>query len=58
MDQGLSTMELKIMDLIKIFNEYTVRLGLNDLLEEKELRELVEKEIPNFILVSFLPESG
>ena len=58
MNQGLSTMELKVMDLFKIFNEYSLRLEQNDLLYENEVRELAEKELTNFISVCFLPESG
>ena len=57
MNQGLSPMERTVMDLIEIFNEYTVRLELNDVRKQKELRELVENELPDFISVRVLPES-
>ena len=52
MDQGLSSMEHKLMDIINIFNSYTVRKGTHQYLNRKELRELLEKEIPNFLSVS------
>ena len=58
MDQGLSPMERIVMDIIKIFYNYTARVGLRDYVFTKDLRKLVEKEIPNFLSVRFLPESG
>ena len=58
MDQGLTPVELKIMFIMKIIYEYSVHNEHQDYLNKKELRELIEKELPNFLSVRLLPESG
>ncbi|NP_001365635.1 uncharacterized protein LOC102638680 [Mus musculus] len=46
MDQGLTSSERYIMNLYKIFRNYS--LGTTVVLGEKEFRELVRSEFPNF----------
>uniref|UniRef100_A0A8C6G8A9 S100/CaBP-9k-type calcium binding subdomain domain-containing protein n=1 Tax=Mus spicilegus TaxID=10103 RepID=A0A8C6G8A9_MUSSI len=47
MNQGLTSSELKIMLLYRIFKTYTVRS--RDLITEKEFKQLVGNEFPNFL---------
>ena len=56
MDQGLTSSERYIMNLYKIFRNYS--LGTTVVLGEKEFRELVRSEFPNFYRVGLLPEYG
>ena len=58
MDQGLSTMERKLMFIMDLFENYSVQKEHHDYLNKKELRMLLEKEAPFFISVRFLPVSG
>ena len=58
MDQGLSPVELRLMFLMNLFENYSVRQENDVYLNKKELRMLLEKEAPFFISVRFLPESG
>ena len=51
-------MERKLMFIIKVFENYSVQKGYHDYLNKKELRMLLEMEIPNFISVRFLSESS
>ncbi|NP_001365636.1 uncharacterized protein LOC102640196 [Mus musculus] len=46
MDQGLTSSERYIMNLYRIFRNYS--LGTTVVLGEKEFRELVRSEFPNF----------
>ena len=56
MDQGLTSSERYIMNLYKIFRNYS--LGTTVVLGEKEFRELVRSEFPNFLQVGLVPEFG
>jgi hypothetical protein len=56
MDQGLTSSERYIMNLYRIFRNYS--LGTTVVLGEKEFRELVRSEFPNFYWVGLLPEYG
>uniref|UniRef100_A0A452R0M5 EF-hand domain-containing protein n=1 Tax=Ursus americanus TaxID=9643 RepID=A0A452R0M5_URSAM len=45
----MSQLECSIQTIINIFHQYSVRLGHPDTLNQKELKQLVKKELPNFL---------
>lgn len=51
MADQLSQLECSIETIINIFHQYSVRLGHPDTLNQKELKQLVKKELPNFLKV-------
>ncbi|KAM8811934.1 protein S100-A9 [Rhynchonycteris naso] len=44
-----SLMECSIETIINIFHQYSTRLGHPDRLNQKEFKQLVKKELPNFL---------
>lgn len=55
MADQLSQMECSIETIINIFHQHSVRLGHADKLNPKEMKQLVEKELPNFLKVGCAP---
>ena len=51
MEDKMSQMESSIETIINIFHQYSVRLGHYDTLIQKEFKQLVQKELPNFLKV-------
>ncbi|XP_040308857.1 protein S100-A9 isoform X1 [Herpailurus yagouaroundi] len=49
MADQLSQMECSIETIINIFHQYSVRLPHPDKLNHKEMKQLVKKELPNFL---------
>ncbi|DAA31802.1 TPA: protein S100-A9 [Bos taurus] len=49
MEDKMSQMESSIETIINIFHQYSVRLGHYDTLIQKEFKQLVQKELPNFL---------
>ncbi|XP_013852489.2 S100 calcium binding protein A9 isoform X1 [Sus scrofa] len=49
MADQMSQMECSIETIINIFHQYSVRLGNRDTLNQKEFKQLVKKELPNFL---------
>ncbi|XP_036778079.2 protein S100-A9 [Manis pentadactyla] len=49
MEEQLSQMEKHIETIINIFHQYSVRLEPRDSLSQKEFKQLVKKELPNFL---------
>ncbi|XP_065782734.1 protein S100-A9 [Muntiacus reevesi] len=49
MADQMSQMECSIETIINIFHQYSVRLGHPDTLMQKEFKQLVKKELPNFL---------
>ncbi|XP_061041962.1 protein S100-A9 isoform X1 [Eubalaena glacialis] len=49
MPDTLSQLESSIETIINIFHQYSVRLQHPDTLNQKEFKQLVEKELPNFL---------
>ncbi|XP_058395170.1 protein S100-A9-like [Diceros bicornis minor] len=45
----LSEMEKSIETIINVFHQYSVRLGHPDTLNQKEFKQLVQKELENFL---------
>ncbi|XP_014647353.1 PREDICTED: protein S100-A9-like isoform X4 [Ceratotherium simum simum] len=45
----LSQMERSIETIINVFHQYSVRLGHPDTLNQKEFKQLVQKELANFL---------
>ncbi|XP_014647352.1 PREDICTED: protein S100-A9-like isoform X2 [Ceratotherium simum simum] len=45
----LSQMERSIETIINVFHQYSVRLGHPDTLNRKEFKQLVQKELANFL---------
>ncbi|XP_006861746.1 PREDICTED: protein S100-A9 [Chrysochloris asiatica] len=45
----MSQMEKSIETIINVFHAYSVRLGHPDTLNQKEFKQLVKKELPNFL---------
>ncbi|XP_014647354.1 PREDICTED: protein S100-A9-like [Ceratotherium simum simum] len=45
----LSEMERSIETIINVFHQYSVRLGHPDTLNQKEFKQLVQKELENFL---------
>lgn len=45
----MSQMECSIETIINIFHQYSVRLGHPDTLNQKEFKQLVQKELSNFL---------
>ena len=58
MDQGLSPIERKVMNIINLLNNYSPHKGMYEYPNKEDVRKLLEKEAQNFILVWFLPNSG
>jgi hypothetical protein len=56
MDQGLTSSEREIMLLYRIFRNYNERKSIE--LTEKEFKELLRSEFPQFRAVGLLPEFG
>ncbi|XP_038624912.1 protein S100-A9 [Tachyglossus aculeatus] len=42
-------MEKALGDVIDVFHQYSVRVGNPDTLTKRELRQLINKELPNFL---------
>lgn len=51
MADQMSQLECCIETIINIFHQYSVRLGHPDTLNQKELKQLIKKELPNFLKV-------
>lgn len=51
MADQLSQMESSIETIINIFHQYSIRLRDPETLIRKELKQLVQKELPNFLKV-------
>lgn len=51
MADQLSQMECSIETIINIFHQYSIRLRDPETLIQKELKQLVQKELPNFLKV-------
>ncbi|XP_039074827.1 protein S100-A9 [Hyaena hyaena] len=49
MADELSQLECNIETIINIFHQYSVRLGHPDKLNQRELKQMVKKELPNFL---------
>uniref|UniRef100_A0A8C7BDH2 Protein S100 n=1 Tax=Neovison vison TaxID=452646 RepID=A0A8C7BDH2_NEOVI len=49
MADQMSQLECCIETIINIFHQYSVRLGHPDTLNQKELKQLIKKELPNFL---------
>ncbi|KAB1260202.1 Protein S100-A9 [Camelus dromedarius] len=49
MADQMSQLECSIETIINIFHQYSVRLGHYDTLNKKEFKDLVKKELPNFL---------
>ncbi|KAK2494349.1 hypothetical protein MC885_019562 [Smutsia gigantea] len=49
MEDKLSQLESNIETIINIFHQYSVRLDPRDSLSQKEFKQLVKKELPNFL---------
>ena len=47
----MSQLESSVETIINIFHQYSVRLQPPDTLNHKEFKQLVEKELPNFLKV-------
>ncbi|XP_004454073.1 protein S100-A9-like [Dasypus novemcinctus] len=45
----MTQMECYVDTIINVFHQYSVRLGHPDTLNQKEFKQLVEKELPNFL---------
>lgn len=55
MADQLSQLECNIETIINIFHQYSVRLGHPDKLNQRELKQMVKKELPNFLKVGWAP---
>lgn len=54
-----SLMECSLETIINIFHQYSTRLGHPDRLNQREFKQLVKKELPNFLKVGLgAPEGG
>lgn len=51
MADQLSQMECSIETIINIFHQYSIRLRDPETLIQRELKQLVQKELPNFLKV-------
>lgn len=51
MADQMSQLECSIETIINIFHQYSVRLEHPDKLNQKEMKQLVKKELPNFLKV-------
>lgn len=51
MEDQLSQMECSIETIINIFHQYSIRLRDPETLIRKEFKQLVQKELPNFLKV-------
>ena len=51
MADPMSQMDCSIEAINNIFHQYSVRLGHPDTLMQKEFKQLVKKELPNFLKV-------
>lgn len=51
MADQMSQLECSIETIINIFHQYSVRMEHTDMLNQKELKQLVKKELPNFLKV-------
>uniref|UniRef100_A0A8C3VUF9 S100 calcium binding protein A9 n=1 Tax=Catagonus wagneri TaxID=51154 RepID=A0A8C3VUF9_9CETA len=49
MADQMSQMECSIETIINIFHQYSTRLGHPDTLNQKEFKQLVQKELPDFL---------
>nr|XP_044994514.1 protein S100-A9-like [Jaculus jaculus] len=49
MAQQQTALEESIENIVNIFHQYSVRIEPRDLLNKKELRNLVANELPNFL---------
>ena len=59
MDQSLSPMEQSIMYIINLLDNYSIRKDIMyEYLNKEDIRKLLKKEAPNFLLVSFLLKRG
>lgn len=52
----MSQLERSIDTIINVFHQYSVRVGHRDSLNQRELKQLVQKELSNFLKVG--PASG
>lgn len=51
MEKQLSQMERDLETVINIFHQYSARLEPRDSLSQKEFKQLVKKELPDFLKV-------
>ena len=51
MADQLSQMECSIETIINFFHQYSIRLRDPETLIQRELKQLVQKELPNFLKV-------
>ncbi|XP_004454075.1 protein S100-A9 [Dasypus novemcinctus] len=49
MSEKMTQMECYVETIINVFHQYSVRLGNPDTLNQKEFKQLVKKELPNFL---------
>lgn len=54
MDQGLSPVESSINTIMDVFQRYSSTVTIE--LTQEQLKDFLEKELPNFVKVGLLPE--